>query len=126
MVETILSAKVRVMVKTIGYQPPFASSGNLVLYDQFDQKPVQSVAIQGGDARLVVFPLLPLVKRWLRVPRSNHGVYIRMHSNHEEDGKSLRVMLYYCTGEVRDNRPLLVVQTQPKPQKVYARSFPKR
>ena len=121
--ETILSAKIRLMVKTIGPQPPFASSnGNLVLYDQFNHRRLQSVAIQGGEARLVVFPLLPLVKRWLRFPRSNRGVYIRIHSNHQEDEKSLRVMLN-STGEGKDNRPLLVVQTQSKPQKIYAGSF---
>jgi len=111
------------MVKTIGPQPPFApSNGNLVLYDQFNHKPLQSVAIQEGEARLVVFPLLPLVKRWLRFPRSNQGVCIRIHSNHQDDEKSLRVMLD-CTGEAKDNRPLLVVQIQSKPQKIYADSF---
>ena len=73
--ETILSANIRVMVKTIGPQPSFSqSNGNLVLYDQFNHKPLQSVAIQVGEARLVMFPLLSLVKRWLRFPRSNHGV----------------------------------------------------
>ena len=124
--ETILSANLRVMVKTIGPQPSFSSSnGNLVLYDQFNHKPLQSVAIQAGEAKLVVFPLLNLVKRWLRFPCSNHGVYIRIHSNHQGDEKSLRVTLD-CTSKARDNRPLLVVQTQSKPQKVYEGSFQTR
>ena len=118
-----MSAKIRIMVKTIGPEPPFAPlNGNLVLYDQSNHKPHQSVAIQRGEARLVVFPLLSLVKRWLLFPRANHGVYIRMHSNHQEDKKSLRVILD-CAGEEKDNRPLLIVKTQSKPQKIYAGSF---
>ena len=111
------------MVKNIGPQPPSAPlNGNLVLYDQFNHKPLQSVAIQGGEAGLVVFPLLSLVERWLLFPRTNHGVYIKIHSNHQEDGKSLRVMLD-CAGEAKDNRPLLIVKTRSKPQKIYVGSF---
>ena len=111
------------MVKTIGPQPPFApSNGNLILYDQLNHKPIQSIAIQGGETRLVVFPLLPLVKRWLRFPRSNYGVYIRILSKHQDDEKSQRMMLN-STGEAQDDRPLLVVQTQSEPQKISAGSF---
>ena len=111
------------MVKTITPQPPFAPlNGNLVLYDGFNHKPLQSVAIQGAEARLVVSPLLSLVKRWLLFPRSNHGVYIRMHSTHQKGRKSLRVALD-STGEAKDNMPLLVVQTRSKPQEIYPGSF---
>lgn len=118
-----MSAKIRIMVKTVAPQQPFAPlNGNLVLYDQFNHQPLQSVAIQGGENKLVVFPLLSLVKRWLLFPRANHGVYIRMHSSHQEDKKSPRVM-FDCAGEAKDNRPLLVVQTRSKPQKIYAGSF---
>ncbi|XP_078375430.1 protein decapentaplegic-like [Oculina patagonica] len=121
--ESILSAKVRVMVKTTGRpQSPVLSSGNLVLYDQLDQRPVQSLALKGGGARLVAFPVLDLVKRWIHSPPLNHGVYIKLHSNHLEDEDSLQVMID-STGEARDNRPLLVVETQSKPQKVDALSF---
>ncbi|XP_078354373.1 protein decapentaplegic-like [Oculina patagonica] len=116
--ESILSAKVRVMVKIPGRpQSPLPASGNLVLYDQLDQRPVQSVRIKGGGARLVVFPVLDLVKRWINYPHLNHGVYIKLLSNRLEDGDSLLVMID-STGEARDNRPLLVVETQSKPQKV--------
>ena len=104
------------MVKTIGSKAPFSPpNGKLVLYDQFNHKPLQSAAIRGGEARLVVLPLSHLVKRWLRFPHSNHGVSIRIH---QKDQNSSRVMLD-CTDKAKDNRPLLVVQTQPKPQMVY-------
>jgi len=117
----------RIMVKTIGPQPPFAqSNGNLVLYDQFKHTPLQSIAIEGVETRLVVFPLLSLVKRWLRFPSSNHGVYIRIHSNHQDDEKSLRIMLDSTGEEAKDDRPLLVVQTQSEPKKIYAGSFQTR
>ena len=118
-----MSAKIRIMVKTIVPQPPFAlSNGTLVLYDQFNHKPLQSVAIQGGEAKLVVFPLLSLVKRWLLFPCANHGVYIRMQSNHQEDKNSVRAMLD-CADEANDHRPLLIVKTQSKAPKIYAGSF---
>lgn len=114
------------MVKTIGSKAAFSPpNGKVVLYDQFNHKPLQSVAIQGGEARLVVFPLPQLVKRWLRFPRSNYGVSIRIHLNHQDNENSLRVMLD-CTGKAKDNRPLLVVQTQPKPQMVHPGSLQTR
>lgn len=116
------------MVKTTGRpQSPVLSSENLVLYDQLDQRPVQSVIIKGEGARLVVFPVLDLVKRWIHSPPLNHGVYIRLHSNHLEDEDSLQVMIdsrIDSTSEAQDNcRPLLVVETLSKPQKVDALSF---
>ncbi|XP_078353169.1 protein decapentaplegic-like isoform X2 [Oculina patagonica] len=121
--ESILSAKVRVMVRTTSRpQAPVPAIGNLVLHDQLDQRPVQSVTIKGGGARLVVFPVLDLVKRWIHSPHLNHGVYIKLLSNRLEDGDSLQVMID-STGEARDSRPLLVVETQSKPQKVDTLSF---
>ena len=111
------------MVKTIGRpQPPLPSNGNLVLYDQLDRRPLQSVTIKGGGTTLVVFPVLDLVKRWIHSPRLNHGVYIRLHSNHLQDEESLKVMID-STGEAKDNRPLLVVETKSKPQKVDTMPF---
>ena len=121
--ESILSAQIRVMVEmveSIGSQPPVPWSGHyLVLFDQFNQRPVQKVIIQGGGAKLVVFPVLDLVKRWIHSPRLNHGVYIRLQSNYPEYEASVNVMVP-STGAATDNRPLLVVQTQTKPQKVDA------
>ncbi|KAL9951150.1 hypothetical protein ACROYT_G043763 [Oculina patagonica] len=121
--ESIFSAKVRIMVKTTSRsQAPVPASGNLVLHDQLDQRPVQSVTIKRGGARLVVFHVLDLVKRWISYPHLNHGVYIKLLSNRLKDEDFLQVMVD-STGNARDGRPLLVVETQSKPQKVDALSF---
>ena len=105
------------MVERIGPQPPLPWNGNLVLFDRFNQRPVQSVMIQGGGAKSVVFPVRPLVKRWINSPRLNRGVHIGLQSNQPEDELSLKVMVD-STGSARDYKPLLVVKTQSKPQKI--------
>ncbi|KAL9980810.1 hypothetical protein ACROYT_G009448 [Oculina patagonica] len=110
--EPILSAQIRVMVEvveSIAPQPPLPSSiDHLVLFDQFNQRPVQTVMIQEGGARVVVFPVLDLVKRWIHSPGLNHGVQLRLQSNHSR----------YKVSVKEDKKTLLVVKTPPKPQKI--------
>ena len=112
------------MIQNIGPQAPQLSRGNLVMYDQFNKWIVQSVMIQRGGARSFVFPVLPLVKRWIYLPRLNHGVYIMLHPDHPGDDNqgSINVKMD-SPGAAIVNRPLLVVQTQSKSQKVEALSF---
>lgn len=119
--DPILSAEIRVLVKYIGPQPPLPSSENLVLYDMFTQRSIQSVTIQGRGDWSLVFPVLALVKRWIHYPRFNRGVYIMLHKTHLENLVHHKLMIE-SAGEGRDNRPLLVVQTQSKPQTIDTRS----
>lgn len=102
------------MVEAVGGPQSTSVVDHLVLLDQFTQRPVQTVMIQGGGARSVVFPVLDLVKKWIHSPRLNHGVYIRLQSNNPVFVNGMNA----SAGIERHNQPLLVVQTQTKPQKV--------
>lgn len=107
------SAEIRVMAKHYSFQSSSLSSENLVLDNRNSKNFVQAVKIRSKGDIPSAFPVLALVKRWIHTPLVNHGVYLRLQPFNVEN------LVYHkrvteSTAERRNNRPLLVVQTQAK------------
>lgn len=110
----VQSAEILVTVELrIGPIPPLFWSGHLILFDQFDCKPVYSVKIQGGGLKSISFPAHSLVKQWISSPHLNHGVYISLQGDQAMDEASFGV-IFNDTSAGEYGRPLLLVRTQSK------------
>ena len=108
--ERLASAKLRVMVEITSHVPSLPLRGDIVLYDQFSQEVIQSVAFRRSGTRWVMFSVRSMVQRWLFSQRLNYGVFVRAKSYNPNVNVSLKVKGGE-TGTKRATLPLLVVKT---------------
>ena len=114
--ECILSAKLRVMVKTTR---SFAHNTHLVLFDQNTHRPMYTADFDGDGERSIVLPVRSLVHKWILSERPHQGVYFKLSSDNRVATNSSVQVIEGSGFQKRRNRPLLIVKTLPTKTKLF-------